>query len=242
MTATLGTQYAATIAPFKRAKNGRAALLALKAQFAGPAFWDSQVAACSTFMMNTVWRGTTSFTLHSFLAKHRASFNTMQRCAEHVSVELPNKRTRVGYLLDNVDCNNKDVTTALSHICLDNGPNGMRGDFERAVAFLLPTNPVKRKRVGGKRDSAQISAAEGMAPKKKTSFKPNIGKTGVELRYYKTKDYKKLNDKQKEELKMWRLENSQNANKSNKGGDGSKSSGMSKADVAALIHEHDKKK
>ena len=32
------------------------------------------------------------------------------------------------------------------------------------------------------------------------------------------------------------------ANKSNKGGDGSKSSGISKADVAALIREHDKKK
>ena len=37
VTATLGTRYASTITPFKRARNGRAALLALKAQFAGPA-------------------------------------------------------------------------------------------------------------------------------------------------------------------------------------------------------------
>ena len=43
VTATLGTQYAPTIAPFKRAKNGRDVLLALKAQFAGPAHWDKQV-------------------------------------------------------------------------------------------------------------------------------------------------------------------------------------------------------
>ena len=38
VTATPGTQYAATIAPFKRTRNGRGALTALKAQFAGPAF------------------------------------------------------------------------------------------------------------------------------------------------------------------------------------------------------------
>ena len=37
VTATLGTQYASTIAPFKRTRNARAALKALKAQFAGKA-------------------------------------------------------------------------------------------------------------------------------------------------------------------------------------------------------------
>ena len=124
--------------------------------------------------------------------KHRSCYNTLQRCAEHVAVELPNERTRVGYLLENIDCNDKDVTAALSHIRLSNGPNGMRDDFERAVAFLLPTDPVKKRGGRAKRNSAQISSTQGSdggaganknkGPKeKKVTLKPNVGKTGVEF-------------------------------------------------------------
>ena len=80
---------------------------------------DREVRTMNDFLMNMKWTGTTSFSIHGFLAKHRASFNTMQRCAEHVAVELRNERTRVGYLIQNIDCQDKDVTTALSHIRLD---------------------------------------------------------------------------------------------------------------------------
>ena len=192
VTATLGTQYASTIAPFKRIKDGHGALRALRVQFAGPAHWDKEVRVMNDFLVNAKWTGTTAFTLHGFLAKHRASYNTLQRCAEHVAVELPNERTRVGYLLVNIDTQDKDVTTALSHIRLDDGANGMREDFERSVAFLLPTDPVRKKR-GAKRSAAQISAVGAANPSnkgkgkggKKVGFKPNFGKTGVELRYYK---------------------------------------------------------
>ena len=118
VTATLGTQYASTIAPFKRTKDGRAALFALKAQFAGAAHWDREVKTMTDFINNLRWTGTTAFTLHALLAKHRASYHTLQRCAEHVQVELPNERSRVGYLLENIDCNDRDVTAALSHIYL----------------------------------------------------------------------------------------------------------------------------
>ena len=40
VTATLAIQCLSTLAPFKRHKNRRAGLLALKAQFAGPSHWD----------------------------------------------------------------------------------------------------------------------------------------------------------------------------------------------------------
>ena len=46
---------------------------------------------------------------------------------------------------------------------LDDNPNGMRSDFERSVAFLLPTDPVKKKRGGGKRNAGQISATVAAA-------------------------------------------------------------------------------
>lgn len=77
VTATMGTQYSSTIAPFKRTRDGRGALLALKSQFAGAAHWDKEVRTMSDFMMNMKWTSTTSFTLTGFLGKHRSSFNTL---------------------------------------------------------------------------------------------------------------------------------------------------------------------
>ena len=140
-----------TTSDYTRLRGIYCSLMALKAQFAGAAHWDREVKIMSDFMSNSRWTGTTAFSLHAFLAKHRASFHTLQRCAEHVQIELPNERTRVGYLLANIDCHDKDLTTALSHICLDDSLTGMRSDFERSVAFLLPTDPVKKKK-GAKQD------------------------------------------------------------------------------------------
>ena len=59
VTAMLGTQYTSTIALLKRHKDGHGALLALKAQFAGPAHWDREVRLMSDFLLNNKWSGTT---------------------------------------------------------------------------------------------------------------------------------------------------------------------------------------
>ena len=252
VTATLGTQYASTIAPFKRTKNGRAALKALKAQFAGKAYWDKEVKIMTDFMHGSKFTGNTGFTLHAFLAKHRASFHTLQRCKEHVQVELPNERSRVGYLLDNIDCSDRDVVTALSHIRMDDGAAGMRSDFERAVAFLLPTDPVKKKRGGSKRNAGHISsttAAGGGGGKnegtktKKTRFKPTFGATGVEFRYYKTAEFNKLTNEQKEELRAHRKANG-NYKGTWSGKERTNNSGgaLSRAQVAAMIKSHEEDK
>ena len=55
-----------------------------------------------------------------------------------MQLELPNNRTRVGWLIHNMkECPDKDVSAALATIGLDDGAAGMRIDFEIAVAFLL---------------------------------------------------------------------------------------------------------
>ena len=51
VTPTLGTQYASTIAPFKRTKDERGALAALKVQFAGRAYWDKEVRLSNNFLI-----------------------------------------------------------------------------------------------------------------------------------------------------------------------------------------------
>ena len=96
----------------------------------------------------------------------------------------------------------------MASIKTDNGPEGMRNNFEATAAHLLPYDPVAKKRSSGqKRGSAQISSV--MDPSPTTTKKPSIGKTGVHLRYYKTGEYKNLTNEQKEELKEWRANNFQ---------------------------------
>ena len=129
-------------------------------------------------------------------------------------MKLPNERTRVGYILKNIECSDKDVTAWLTNVRLYDTPGGMRQDIERAVAFFLPTDLVRKKR-GGKRGAAQISAAVAAAagedksgdqkdkngpPNKKIRFKPKTGKTRVELHYHIHAEFIALTKDQRNEL------------------------------------------
>ena len=70
----------------------------------------------------------------------------MQQCAEHVEYQLPNEHTCVGYLLEGIVCPDPVLQTAMVSIHTDDGPTGMRNDFEAAVAHILPYDPVAKKR------------------------------------------------------------------------------------------------
>ena len=155
VTSTLGTIYATALYPFKISKDSRSAMIAMKAHFAGPAHWDEEAKKTNDMMMNRKFTGQGNQTLHSFVGQHRASFQSLQRCADHIALEVPNERTHVRYLLDNSkECPDKDVTADIAAIWLDNSAGNMRNEFERAVDFLLPIEPVKK---GRKRDAATVS-------------------------------------------------------------------------------------
>ena len=68
---------------------------------------------------------------------------------DHVTVDIPSERTRRGNLLENIECNEKDVLAALSSVCRGDNVNGMRNEFKRALAFILPTDPAKNKKKRG---------------------------------------------------------------------------------------------
>jgi hypothetical protein len=222
-----GSKFAASIAPFKRAKNGRAAYMALKEQHAGRAMWDEEARKCKDFLLNRKFTGGTSTTLDRFMAQHRQAFVTMQRCAENIQVELPNERTRVGYLIDNIEVSDAEVRAAISSIKLDDSPTGLREDFERAVAFLLPLDPVAKKSKG-KRAQAEISDTE---------LKQSRGpKTGVDLRYYKLAEWKKLSDEERAEVRELREQkNSKRAKTGGKGNRGSPQTSVSAKFRASLV-------
>ena len=62
----------------------------------------------------------------------------------------------------------------------DNGPEGMRSNFEATAPHLLPYDPVAKKRSSGyRRSSTQISSL--MEVSDATTKKPSIGKTGCRI-------------------------------------------------------------
>ena len=130
----------------------------------------------------------------------------MQASAEHVQYQLPNEHSRVGFLLEAIQCSDAGLQAAMAKVKTYNGPQGMRNNFEATAAHLLPYDPVAKKRSSGqKRNSTQISSV--VETSNATTKKPSIGKTGVHLHYYKAAEYKAINQEQKDEIRVWKANN-----------------------------------
>ena len=147
----------------------------------------------------------------------------MQQCAEHVEYQLPNSHTRVSYLLDGIQCSDAGLQVAMASVRTDDGPQGMRNDFESTATHLLPYDPVAKKHAasGNKQGSAQISSVHGDEPEQvavssatTSKTKSSIGSTGVHLRYHTPKEYDNLTIEQKDELCAW-CKNTQGNKKGN---------------------------
>jgi hypothetical protein len=258
--ATRTTQYAASLKPFQRGKDGRSALFAIKNQYAGEDKWESERKRQEDIMHNRIWKGQSNFTLEKFVGQHRNAYVMLQQCAEHIAYQLPNERTRVTYLLDNIQCSDATLQAAIAAVRQDKGADGMMNDFEAAVAYLLPSDPVAKKRTSGqKRGQGLISDTTGDEQKESaevsvvTGGKPARGKTGVEFRFYKKKEYEKLTTEQKEELREFRRQSRENGvtdasdkkkakektGKAGKGGQEKVIAAAVKQQIAALKQEAD---
>ena len=195
--ATQGTSYAASIRPFQRNRDGEAAWKALTSQYAGKDKWEAEIKKQEQLLHTRIWKGQSNFLLEHFISQHRNTFVSMSACAEHVQYQLPNEHSRVGFLIDAIQCADAGLQAAMASVKTDNSPNGLRNNFERAVSHLLPYDPVAKKRATGiKRGSALISLMEAHEGPNVTiaanNSKPSIGKTGVHLRNHKHHEYMKL--------------------------------------------------
>ena len=181
--ATQGTQYAASIKPFQRTKDGNGAWKALTSQYAGKDKWEAEIKKQEQLLHTHIWKGQSNFSLEHFISQHHNAYVSMSACAEHVQYQLPNEHSRVGLLIDAIQCADAGLQAAMASVKTDNGPYGLRNDFERAVAHLLPYDPVAKKRATGiKHGSALISLTEVKNGPTTTiavnDAKPSIGKTG----------------------------------------------------------------
>ena len=97
----------------------------------------------------------------------------------------------------------------MAAIHLDDTPNGMRNDFEKAVAYLLPiADPTKKEggRGGRKRQHGQVSQVIANLSVTKGD-KIWRGTSGVKYCFHSRVEYQKLRDEEKSDLCQWRVDN-----------------------------------
>ena len=114
---------------------------------------------------------------------------------------------RKGGLISAIKCDDAGLQAAIANILDDK--NGKRQDFEATAAYLLPKDPVaKRRGTGQKWSSTEISntTAKKVSAKGKSS-KVGNGTTGVHFCYYMPKAYAKLPKEQKKDLSEWCAKN-----------------------------------
>ena len=236
--ATRATHYSSSLKSFQRSKNGREAYLAIISQHAGADKWERELKAQESFLTSRIWKGNTNFSLEWFIEQHRSAFISMEQCSQHVAFQLPNEQTRVRYLIDNIQCNDAELQASLAAIRMDKtGPNAKRNNFENAVQFLLPSDPVAKKRKLNNNNpnnnaNAQISLVDGNTDGK---LKPSIGKTGVHFRYYKGEEYKTLSNEQKLELREWRSKKGSSKRKADNSGDDTRDKKKFQREIASVV-------
>ena len=188
------TAYSSTMSGFKRTKDGRGVWLAILSQHVGRDKWESEAEKQGRFIRSFKWKGTSNMTLESFVNKHRIAHTRMVRCSQNITLQTMTERERVGHLLDGIHTSDQALQAAIAQVKADDtDPTGKRSNFEDAAAYLIPFDPTK-KSGGNKRNYTEIAAV-------KTDLPATKGKTGVEIRFYKKKDYDKLSNEQKEELR-----------------------------------------
>jgi hypothetical protein len=102
--ATRSTSYAASIKPFTRAKDGRAAFTAMLSQYVGEDKWRALIKQAEEMIHNRKWKGQQSnFSLEKFIGQHRTAYVNMCQCETHVEYQLPNEIGRVTYLLAGIE-------------------------------------------------------------------------------------------------------------------------------------------
>ena len=128
------TYHSSAIIRFFRTHDGKEAMDALVSQFSGKVVWEIRIKDAHDYLINKQWSRTTHQTLKAHIDCHQPDFFSLSEASDHVSHQLLNNGTRVGYLIDSITSTNVNVVAALASICMDD--TGRREYFEEASIFL----------------------------------------------------------------------------------------------------------
>ena len=197
-----GSRVYPTLKAFRKRKDGRAAWLAIKSQYMNEEKWRGELKRVEGVVTKRTWKGDGSETLEEFFALHRNCNTTMDNGNEIVEGYVsPEERRKAERALDAIKSKDPTLLAAIANVRQDGNPSGMMNNFEKAVAYLIPACPVAPNRKANKAMS-HIAGVE---------MKTGKGKTGVEFRFHTDKEYKRLTEDQKLELRKYRATQSKGA-------------------------------
>ena len=76
----------------------------------------------------------------------------------HVDYQLPDKHSRVGFLLNAIENDDAVLQAAMTNVKDDTGSRGKRNEFERVSVHVLPKDLVIKRRTNAeKRNYSEIS-------------------------------------------------------------------------------------
>ena len=190
-----GTHVYPTLKAFRKKKDGRKAWFAIMSQYMSVEKWRGELKRVEGIVTKRVWKGDGTETLEEFFALHRNCNTTMDNGNDIVEGYVsPEERRKVERALDAIKSKDPTLLAAIANIRQDDNPDGMMNNFEKAVAYLIPACPVAPNRKTNK-SMAHIANVE---------LKTGRGKSGVEFRFYTDKEYRRLSEEQKLELRKYR--------------------------------------
>ena len=200
-TALADTPYLSSIKRHRNAKDGRGAYLDLVLHHLGSNKWNNIASNSDKRSTTLTWNGRSHrYTLSRHINNLRSCHNDLIRCNDHIEYAIPTETQRVERLLASIQSSDPSILSALTTIkSSKDEATGLYTDFERAADFLLTVAPkvakgVKDHQISGvQQDYDNIERPMNRGPK-----------TGVELRYHTQKEYKKLSQEEKEELRELR--------------------------------------
>ena len=188
--ALTGTSHSSAIIRFRHTRNEKGAIGTLVSQFSGKVVWEIRIKDAQDYLINKQWYRTTHQKLKAHIDRHQLAFVSLSEASDHVSHQLTNDCTRVGYLIDSMTSSEVNGVAALVSICMDD--TGQREYFEEASIFLSQICPITTKKGVGK-PTAKIGAAGA-------KLSSGVGSTGVKLSYYKVAEFMALSPEQMAEV------------------------------------------
>lgn len=184
---TKDTSYVSSITPHVRGRNDRGAFMALSQHNMGNVRFQKLVDDAEELVARKIWDGKNSrYVLNTHITRHCDAYNDIVQSSQHITYNLPDNRTRVTRLLNNITSNDTAVVSAKIQILAS--PQ-MEHNFEATAEFLLK---CCTKKSSSKSQSGHMISDVSNTAKRKSDNNCEKGSTGVSLRYHTKKEYFKL--------------------------------------------------
>ena len=192
-------------AQMQRSKKGRLLYQQSVREFANKAKWMEIVTKCEETLTTSKFHGNgNKYSMNMHISRHRVAFSRMEVASRQgkVTFALPDETTRVRHFITSMeDCKDQKLISRIENVLCDDLPEGKNNNFDACVQHLLPACPVYARRK--KHNNSNDNEGNKNISVSSVNLKQGKGSTGVDLRWHKADEYRKLSNTQKDELRKW---------------------------------------